>query len=174
MAVMRISVSLAGLGVCLAATVATAQIAGDYNKDGQLDAADLDLQAMQIVGDGDLFYDLNNDGVVDYADRQVWINDLKNTWMGDANLDLVFNSSDLVQVFQRGKYETTEYALWEEGDWNGDMKFNGSDFVATFGSCYEPPCGIRSQWYAVAVPEPAALLLLVLGTLVFTGVRRRH
>ena len=55
-------------------------------------------------------FDLNDDGVVNYADREVWVNDLKNTWIGDANLNGEFNSGDMVQVFSRGKYETGEDA----------------------------------------------------------------
>ena len=54
---------------------------------------------------------------------RMWVDDLKNTWIGDANLDGEFNSGDMVQVFVGGKYETGEDAGWEEGDWNGDMKF---------------------------------------------------
>ena len=33
----------------------------------------------------------------------IWVNDLKNTWIGDANLDLEFNSGDMVQVFVAGQ-----------------------------------------------------------------------
>ena len=52
-------------------------------------------------------YDLNGDGVVDFEDRKLWVEDsaFKNTWIGDANLDLEFNSCDMVQVFAAGKYE---------------------------------------------------------------------
>ena len=46
-------------------------VEGDYNNDGRLDAVDLDLQASQIVIDpGDLAYDLNDDSVVDFTERQ--------------------------------------------------------------------------------------------------------
>jgi chitodextrinase len=51
---------------------------------------------------------------------------------GDANQDGVFNSSDLVRVFQTGKYETSMPALWSEGDWNGDGYFTTSDLVFAF------------------------------------------
>jgi len=60
----------------------------DYSGNSELDAGDLDLQAIQIVADpGKLMYDLNDDGVVDYGDRLVWVNHLKDTWIGDANLN---------------------------------------------------------------------------------------
>ena len=35
----------------------------------------------------------------------VWANDLKNTWVGDANLDGKCDSSDLVLAFKAGEYE---------------------------------------------------------------------
>ena len=44
---------------------------GDYNKNGLLDAADLDLQAVAITGGLDPpEFDLNNDGLVNFDDRQ--------------------------------------------------------------------------------------------------------
>jgi hypothetical protein len=48
---------------------------------------------------------------------------------GDANLDGAFNSSDLVQVFQAGKYESLLDAEWGEGDWNFDGLFDSKDLV---------------------------------------------
>ena len=82
-------------------------IRGDYNGNGELDAGDLDLQASVGIATQDLTYDLNGDSVVDYAgDRVMWLHELKNVYVGDANLDSEFNSNDFVQVFQAGKYET--------------------------------------------------------------------
>jgi hypothetical protein len=51
---------------------------------------------------------------------------------GDANLDGHFNSMDLVQVFQAGKYETSQAADWSQGDWNFDGRFDSQDLIATF------------------------------------------
>ena len=53
---------------------------------------------------------------------------------GDSNGDGVFNSSDLVHVFQAGEYEDhlNDNSTFEEGDWNGDSEFNSSDFVFVF------------------------------------------
>jgi hypothetical protein len=150
-------------------------LVGDYNGNGELDAGDLDLQALEMqkpVQDQDLAaYDLNGDNVVDFGDRQLWVEDpgFKNTWIGDANLDLEFNSSDMVQVFSKGKYETQEAATWEEGDWNGSLLFDSSDMVAAFaGGGYEK--GLRTD--AVAVPEPTGWLTLLIAALLLT-VRRR-
>ncbi len=53
---------------------------------------------------------------------------------GDSNLDGIFDSRDLVLVFQAGQYEDAiaENAGWLEGDWNGDREFTSSDLVAAF------------------------------------------
>lgn len=53
---------------------------------------------------------------------------------GDSNGDGVFNSSDLIIVFQAAEYEDDipGNSTFEEGDWNGDGDFNTSDLVFVF------------------------------------------
>ncbi len=53
---------------------------------------------------------------------------------GDANEDGRFDSSDIVHVFQAGKYEDDipQNATWQEGDWNGDGDFDTLDMVFAF------------------------------------------
>ncbi|MCA9213595.1 MAG: VCBS repeat-containing protein [Planctomycetales bacterium] len=53
---------------------------------------------------------------------------------GDSNRDGVFDSSDLVFVFQANEYEDAlnGNSTFDEGDWNGDGDFNSSDFVYAF------------------------------------------
>ncbi len=50
---------------------------------------------------------------------------------GDANLDGTFDSADLVQVLQRGRFEDASgaNASWAEGDWDGDRRFTTADLV---------------------------------------------
>ena len=148
-------------------------ILGDYDSSGELDAADLDLQAQAIAGrQNPPEYDLNDDGLVDFQDRLVWVNDLKNTWIGDANLDNQFSSSDLVQAFVRGKYETGDSAGWGDGDWNGDTLFGSSDMVAAFAAGgYEKG---QKAAAASAVPEPSTWALALLAALACLGGRRRR
>jgi hypothetical protein len=151
-------------------------VPSDFDGDGLLTATDIDLLTGEVIkGNDPPAYDLNNDSLVNQEDRSAWVEEFKNTWFGDANLDLEFNSGDMVQVFVRGKYETGEDAGWEDGDWNGDGTFGSGDMVTAFvGGGYE-----KGERPAVAnVPEPSALVLLALGLLAisarpFSGQRRR-
>ncbi|MCA9200779.1 MAG: hypothetical protein KDA87_24745 [Planctomycetales bacterium] len=146
-------------------------LSGDYDLDGLLTAADID-RLSEAVRDGltDAIYDLDENGQVDMFDRFFWVESLKNTWVGDSNLDGEFNSSDLVAIFTAAKYETGEDASWSEGDWNGDGLCDTSDFVSAFGlRGYEQgPRGVA------AVPEPHAFGLLALGCLGLLRTRRSN
>ena len=50
---------------------------------------------------------------------------------GDANLDGVFDTADLVQILQIGEYEDTVAgnSVWQDGDWNQDGDFDVHDLV---------------------------------------------
>lgn len=141
---------------------------GDYNGNGAIDVGDLDEHA-QYVNDNNPAGDLNGDGTTDAVDRVTWIKTIQKSWVGDANFDGEFNSSDFVVVFQVGKYETGETAGYAEGDWNGDTVFNSSDFVVAFqdGGFEQGPLPM-----AVAVPEPASVVFLLLGLLGLMRLRR--
>ena len=144
---------------------------GDFNRNGVLDAEDIDLLSVEVrAGLHPKNFDLDNDSLVNEEDRRVWVEDLKYTYFGDANLDLEFNSGDMVQVFAKGKYEAAEDAGWEDGDWNGDGRFGSGDMVTAFvAGGYE-----QGKRPAVAhVPEPAAFIVLAVGLLGITACRRR-
>ena len=133
---------------------------GDFNGNGELDAGDIDaLTAESAAGTNNTSFDITGDGTVDAADVTLWATGLKNTWLGDANLDGEFNSSDFVGVFSAGLFETNQPANWSSGDWNGDGVFSSGDFVAAFSDGgFE--IGPRPQ--AATVPEPTGLVTLVL------------
>ena len=54
--------------------------------------------------------------------------------VGDVNHDGLFDSSDLVQLFQAGEYEdrVVGNSVFEEGDFNGDGDFDSSDLIMAF------------------------------------------
>jgi hypothetical protein len=105
---------------------------GDFNGDGVLDDTDIDLLFQQLRSPTpDLAFDLTGDGSLDEADRDHMILSSLGTTYGDANLDRIFNSADLIQVLAAGKYEDNVpgNAGWAEGDWNGDGDFGTGDLV---------------------------------------------
>ena len=87
-----------------------------------------------------------------------------------AALNDEFNTTDLLQVFQAGKYENGEAAGWREGDWNGNGLFETGDLLRAFkDGGFEQSHRVD----VVAVPEPASAILL-LGSLIFIATRRRR
>ena len=130
---------------------------GDFNQNGMIDIEDINLLSAESARMGnDLTYDLNQDGLVNKSDIKVWAHDLKQTWIGDANLDQQFDSSDLVTVFVAGLFEQDTDAKWNQGDWNGDLRFDSGDLVSAFADGgYDQ--GPRP---AAAVPEPSAIVLI--------------
>ncbi|MCA9168115.1 MAG: right-handed parallel beta-helix repeat-containing protein [Planctomycetales bacterium] len=109
--------------------------AGDVNGDDLVNATDIDLLfAARRAGDNDARFDLNGDQQVDDQDVEVLLSDILHTGAGDANLDGVFDSSDLVEAFQHGEYEdlVLTNSSWQSGDWDGDGEFTTADLVAAF------------------------------------------
>jgi hypothetical protein len=159
-------------GGTLAGTVQLgADATGDFNGNGILDTGDVDdLTTQSAGGTNPAEYDLNADALVNADDVGVWIRDLFSTWIGDANLDGQFTSSDLVNVLASGTYEANVAAVWSTGDFNGDGRTTSSDLVAALADGgYE--AGPRAA--AAAVPEPTSVVLLI-GAWLFIGLAHRR
>ena len=110
---------------------------GDFDGSGVLDIGDISALSTAVLDESqDLRFDLDNNGIVESADRSVWVESIAETYFGDANLDGEFNSADFVSVFQANEYEDSVVgnSSWATGDWNGDGDFDSSDFVAAFQS----------------------------------------
>jgi hypothetical protein len=105
----------------------------DMDGNGYLDANDINLLAAALRSNepSAASHDLTGDRRLDQADLAFLVEDLMQSRFGDANLDGVFDSADLVQVFQAGQYEDDlpGNSGWAEGDWNGDGDFTSSDLV---------------------------------------------
>ncbi|MCP4191597.1 MAG: PEP-CTERM sorting domain-containing protein [Pirellulaceae bacterium] len=145
---------------------------GDFDGNGILDAIDIDLLSAEVrLGNNTPSFDLNADQKVNDADRGVWVDDLRQTYFGDANLDGEFNSGDFVFVFQAGEYEDAQVgnSTWATGDWNGDAEFNSGDFVIAFqaGGFEQGP-----RAAVAAVPEPSSLCLILVGAALLVFRRR--
>jgi hypothetical protein len=108
---------------------------GDFNGDGVLEFADIDRLSLAIrQASGDPRFDLNGDRTLGFADLETLIEGLLPTSFGDSNLDGIFNSSDMILVFQSGHYEDAiaGNSRWATGDWTGDGEFDSSDMVLAF------------------------------------------
>ncbi len=147
---------------------------GDFNGDGQLGVADIDQLTSAVRGNStEAKYDVNQDKAVNGEDRLYWVNQLKKTYLGDADLNGEFNSGDFIVVFQAGQYEdgTPGNSTWATGDWSGDGDFDTSDFVVAFqAGGYEK--GPRTA--VSAVPEPTAGASALIALLLAPRFRRRR
>jgi hypothetical protein len=103
---------------------------GDLNRDGLVNAADIDRLCLAIQR-GEAGFDLNGDQQLDERDLDYLVKNLLQTTFGDANLDGIFNSADLVQILAAGEYEDNvpDNSTWAEGDWNCDGDFTTQDLV---------------------------------------------
>lgn len=145
---------------------------GDYDGNGQLNVDDLAFLARAILHQ-DLSFDLDENQMVDNRDRIHWVKEIKQTWVGDANLDGEFNAADLVQLFAAGAYETETAADWTTGDWNGDGRFTSSDLVSALidGGYEQGPRTVHQS-----VPEPtqsSSFAVVILWVLARAGRKRQ-
>jgi hypothetical protein len=105
----------------------------DFDHDGVLSATDIDLLFAAVSsGTAHRDYDLTGDAFVDSQDTEQMIRQILAIPYGDATLDGVFNSADLIMVLAAGAFESSQPAFWASGDWNGDQLFNTSDLVQVF------------------------------------------
>ena len=145
---------------------------GDFNENGHHDVQDIDALTRAVQLDQyRASFDVNGDGFLDHEDRRLWVVEERRTYFGDANLDGLFSTADLVQVFQHGHFEDefTKNSTWESGDWNGDGEFTTTDLVMAFvGGGFEsgPRAGFN------VVPEPANLVPFVFAWIIFCFARR--
>jgi hypothetical protein len=138
-------------------------VSGDFDGDGILTVADLNLLVKNFGLTGQSDFDLDNNTLVDTEDHRIWVEELKSTYFGDSNLDGQFSTDDLVQVFRDAKYESESLADWASGDWNADGEFNSRDFVIAWQSnSFENGPRNRVVVGAVPIPEPSFEFLTVI------------
>jgi hypothetical protein len=149
-------------------SAASTAVPGDVNGDGVVDAADIDTLTRDCLLNTSaacVAMDLNGDGIVNADDHRLLVTDILNTYYGDANLDLEFNSSDLVAVLASGTYEADVDSNWSTGDFNGDGRTNSSDLVAALadGGYEQGP-----KQAVAAVPEPSSIGLLLVASVIIS------
>jgi len=128
---------------------------GDFDGDQVLSGRDVARLQRTLRAGYSESIDLNADHILSAADVTYWVHEYAGTWVGDANLDGLFNSTDLVEVFSASSAGNVGCA---EGDWNSHGRFDSSDLVAAFvDGGYE-----RGRRIAQPVPEPRPIRLLTL------------
>ena len=147
---------------------------GDFDASDDLGQNDVNLLVQMInfsrLTSRKARFDVTNDGSVDSNDLAFWVKDIKRTWFGDSNLDGVFDSSDLVGVFQTNQYEDRieKNSTWATGDWDGDLEFSTSDLVLAFqDGGFE--AGPRNA--IATVPEPDSKTLMCFATMLLVFIR---
>ncbi len=137
---------------------------GDFNGDGSLGVADLNLLSGEVRrGGGDLAFDLTDDGQVNQQDRRIWVEDVFGTLFGDADLNKEVAFADFLAL-------SSNFGLvggWTKGDFDGSgtVQFPAVLLLSSnFG---------KSATVTAAVPEPGAGLMLIVGLACFVDCARR-
>ena len=106
---------------------------GDFSMDGTVNEDDIQLMC-QATHENNVLFDLNGDGTTNLDDLTALVQNVLGTSAGDAQLDGIFDSNDLVEVLQAGQYNDgfANNSTWTTGDWNCDGEFDSEDIVAAF------------------------------------------
>lgn len=136
---------------------------GDFNRDRQVDAVDIDLLfAHRGTAELDL-YDLNGDAAIDDLDARIWVEDIVSTAFGDVNLDRAIDLADLNAV--RNHFGAA--GGWAAGDSDGSGAVDLPDLN-----------NVRNQFGfvgAAVVPEPSSLgISIASAACVFVAAQRRR
>ena len=137
---------------------------GDFDADSQLTAPDIDLLSVEITKpEPRIWFDLNNDDLVNDADRDEWVS-LANTSYGDADLNGTVEFADFLSL----SAHFGQAGGWAQGDFdgNGDVRF--ADFLllsSNFG---------QTAPAAATVPEPSTLMPMLVVACAASWFRRRR
>ena len=147
-------------------------LACDFDGSGSCDIGDID-SLMNVVGEGTNVaeFDLNSDGVVDDADRDVWLseagpaNGFAGSYLvGDSNLDGSINAADLNALGSSWQSDAND---WSAGNYTG-----GGAYVADLNAMalnWQQSVGAAA---ASAVPEPGGAVLVWFVLVAFCGFCR--
>jgi|GEM_PF-2348654 len=137
----------------------------DINQDSVLDAKDIDLLTDTIAGGVQhAFLDLTRDKAVDAQDRQLLIEELANSFFGDANLDGRVDFADFLVL----SANFAEPGGWADGNFDGVGNVEFPDFLLLSKSFGSATPGV----HAVPEPERTDIAAIIFLTLVAGRLRR--
>ena len=157
-------------------------VAGDFNRDGELDASDIDLLSVAVVEQSlaelDAFgiprydvrnnvFDLNTDQFIDDVDRDLWLTHVAAASLGDSDLD---GDVDFVDFLSLANNFGESPSSWSQGDYDGNNETNFLDFLALANNFGNSPVAAA----AASVPEPSSSLLATLAVIPFLLTRKRR
>jgi hypothetical protein len=164
--------------------VANPIIRGDFDRDLEVDVADIDLLLQAVQGPvppAEPRFDLNSDAVVSAApngpasDLDVFVRDIKQTEYADANLNGRVEFDDLLITAKNFGFAVTS---WGRGDFDGDGVVGFPDLLLLaqnygFGTPNLTQTHFDADWQHAAsmVPEPGCILLAATA---FIGIARRR
>lgn len=138
---------------------------GDLNTDGNINHVDIDLLRVAIgANDPDPLFNVNGDTMLDENDFNHLITEIIGTVHADGNLDGKVNFDDFILVSNNFDDGGTG---WPRGNYNLDSKTNFNDFIILTNNF-----GQSGTMDGSTVPEPAAMMMLLMGANVLH--RRRH
>ncbi len=141
-------------------------VLGDFDTDGVLTAVDIDLlsQAVLAGSSNQEIFDLTSDSTVNDEDRKAWVEELKGTLFGDADLNGSVEFADFLVL-------STGFGMnggWADGDFDGNGQIQFADFLLLSAHFGEKAAA------AATVPEPSAKTVAYPALLAIVLVRRRR
>ena len=140
---------------------------GDFDQNGVIDDIDIDLLAEQLRFDtGNLFFDVGGDGALDAQDKVHLVEEILDTFFGDATLDKHVDANDLNNLALHWREANTG---WMSGDFTGDGLTDSSDLnLLALNWRQSAPVATAS------VPEPGSFFLAFLFGLMSMLLWRGH